>query len=125
MVSGRAIGEVAYATNKNHLMNKWKTAFWICLLLFVISTVSGFVYLTISDMKTGLIKDGSQAYKEDLNKLIIIFNKDLKTKQQIETEFKVNGYSPFVDQKGDTASLMRSDFVFKNDTLIKILARDN
>lgn len=107
--------------NYYETMNKWKIAFWVCLVFFIISGL--FYYLT-NEISIGFMKDNTKCFKEDLAKIIIIINKDLKTKKQIEDEFRENGYSPFTYNKGDTASLFRTDFIFKNDTLVKIIGRD-
>jgi hypothetical protein len=76
-------------------------------------------------MEQGYSKDDRNAYKEDLETLITITNKRLITKKLIEDEFRVNGVSPFLDQKGNKCSLLRMDLIFENDTLVKIIPRDH
>lgn len=102
-------------------MNKWKVAFWISFTIIIIILSCGFFYFFKTEVSIGFIKSNVESYKNDLRITTTIINKELKTKKQIEDEFQINGYSPFFNENGDTCSMLRTNYIFKNDTLIKII----
>jgi len=104
-------------------MNKWKTAFVISLISLIILLLSGFLYIVNTEMKLGYKVDYFKNFKSDYDKILIIYNMKLKTKKEIEFEFKKIDNIPFEDQIGDTVLLTQTDLIFKNDTLMNIKQR--
>ena len=74
-------------------------------------------------MKLGYKVDYFKNFKSDYDKILIIYNMKLKTKKEIEFEFKKIDNIPFEDQIGDTVLLTQTDLIFKNDTLMNIKQR--
>jgi hypothetical protein len=99
-------------------MNKWKLAFWICLILLLL--VSAFSLYSVIDQGVTItyMRDSYEDTETDLNTLSKILNETTITKPQIksllERSNSYNEYSP------DTVSLERVELIFDNDTLRKI-----
>jgi hypothetical protein len=108
-------------------MNKWKTAFWVCFIVWMVTLIIALCICVAKDIKYGFTKDARNSFSTDLGLTTNIINKHLITRKQIEAELKLDGDS-FNDYKGkpgnDTSSLLRTDYVFRNDTLVKIIKRD-
>jgi hypothetical protein len=102
-------------------MNKWKVAFWICLVCSLIIFTIGLKTFIETEISLGFTKDDRNAYKEDLEITTTIINKNLRTKKEVEEEFSVNGYSPFFNEEKDSSYMLRTQYIFKNDTIIKII----
>jgi hypothetical protein len=102
-------------------MNKWKIAFWCCLILLVAVTV--FSVYSIIDQGVTLTyqNEGYRDTENDLDQLIEIINKTDLTKKQIETELKDRNDFEFMDFNTDTISLNRFLLIFDNDRLEKII----
>ncbi len=101
-------------------MNKWKIAFWICLLLLVI--VSSFCVYSIVDQGVSLtyMREGYTDTENDLNNLSKIITETNLSKQQIRNTLKQHHLYEYMDFNTDTVSMDRINLVFKNDTLYEI-----
>lgn len=105
-------------------MNKWKIAFWVCLGVLLFVMISGFLFYIKQEITHGFIKEDRNAYKEDLEITTTIITKGLRTKSEIEEEFKVNGHSPFFNETMDMSFMLRTKWTFKNDSLVKVVIND-
>lgn len=73
-------------------MNKWKIAFWVCLIVLILVTAFG-VYLIIYQAVTLTYqKQGYTDTEKDLDNLIEIINKTDLTKSQIQKNLKTTDY---------------------------------
>jgi hypothetical protein len=98
-------------------MNKWKIAFWVCLIvLFLVTTVG--VYSMIDQAITLTYqKEGYTDIENDLDNLIEVINKTDLTKTQIQKELKDHKLYEYMDFNCDTISLDRVLLIFENDKL--------
>lgn len=104
-------------------MNKWKIAFWCCLLLLVAVTLLA-AYSVIDQAYTITYqKDGYKDTEEDLNTLMDIINKTNRTKTQIVAKLSKNSHFNAVDFQSDTLALNRVVLIFENDSLKKIITQ--
>ena len=101
-------------------MNKWKIAFWICLV--VLLSVSVFSIYSIVDQAVTFTyqKEGYKDTEDDLENIIEIINKTDLTKTQIEKELKGHKLYEYMDFKTDTIALDRVSIIFKDDKLFKV-----
>ena len=102
------------------IKNKWKLAFWICLIILLL--LSGFSIYSIIDKGVTLtyMRDGYENTENDLNSLILIINaKDFK-KASIRKNLKTHRFYNKMDFKKDTVGLERVILIFENDTLKRI-----
>ncbi|MDH6308245.1 uncharacterized protein YpmS [Dysgonomonas sp. PFB1-18] len=101
-------------------MNKWKTAFWICLTFLIIATCSLMyaVYAVIDQSVTLMyLNDDYDRADADLETIIHIVNKTDMDKAEIEAELKTHPYFEYMDFATDTIELKRTVLIFENDTL--------
>lgn len=98
-------------------MNKWKIAFWCCLIFLV--AVTFFSVYSIIDQSVTLAyqKEGYTDTESDLNQLIEIINKTDLTKKQTQTELKDHRLFEYMDFKSDTVSLGRLILIFEKEKL--------
>ncbi len=101
-------------------MNKWKIAFWICLIVLLL--VTAFSVYSIVDQAVTLTyqKEGYKDTEGDLDNIIEIINKTDLTKTQIENELKGHKLYEYMDFKTDTITLDRISIIFKDDKLFKV-----
>jgi hypothetical protein len=101
-------------------MNKWKIAFWSCLIMLCLVTAFS-AYLIINKAVTLTYqKEGYANTENDLMYLIAIFNKTDLTKRQIENILKEHKFYDSLACKTDTISLERVLLIFENGKLKKI-----
>ena len=101
-------------------MNKWKIAFWVCLMILFVVTAFGFYSIFDQSATLTYQKEGYTDTANDLDNLIEIINKTDLTKIQIEKELKGHRLYNYMDFKTDTISLDRVTLVFKDDKLFKV-----
>lgn len=101
--------------------NKWKVAFWICLLLLLL--VSTFSIYSIIDQGVTItyMKEGYTSTENDLNTLIQIVNSNKLSKKEIIDVLTTYKFYDSMDFKRDTMPLERIELIFKNDTLQQII----
>lgn|SRR5690554_4144831 len=101
-------------------MNKWKIAFWCCLVLLV--SVSIYSAYSIVDQAVTLNyhKVDYKDTEDDLDEIIDIINNTNLTKTQIENRLKDHRLYEFMDFETDTVSLNKVLFIFDEDTLVSI-----
>ncbi len=101
-------------------MNKWKKAFWICLI--TMTTLLIFCLYTNLDQAV-LLTDMQKGYSytsHDLENLIKIINETDLTKGQINKLLSNHDNYEFMDFKSDTVALNRKSLIFREDTLFKV-----
>lgn len=102
------------------MKNKWKIAFWICLLLLVVTAVSG-VYLIIDQAVTlTYMKEGYADTESDLETIIQIVGQTDQTKQEIHNVLKEHRLYEYMDFNRDTIVIERVALIFENDSLKSI-----
>ena len=102
------------------MRNKWKIAFWFCLLLFIITGVIGLYSIIDQGVTTSHMRDGYSDTEADLETLIEIIEKTDQTKKGIKNILKKHKIYEFMDFDKDTISLERVSLIFKNDSLKEI-----
>jgi|PorBlaBluebeHill_2_1084457.scaffolds.fasta_scaffold181252_1 hypothetical protein len=102
-------------------MNKWKIAFWTCLMILIFST--GFLVYEIIDQGVTLTyqKEGYANTKNDLNELIKIINQTDLTKSEIKSGLLDHRLYEFMDFESDTIPLERVILIFENNNLKKVV----
>lgn len=102
------------------IRNKWRLAFWICLVILLL--ISGFSIYSIIDQGVTItcIRVGYKNTENDLNSLILITNaKDFK-KASIRENLKSHRFYDMMDFTKDSIELERVILIFENDTLKRI-----
>ncbi len=100
-------------------MNKWKLAFWICLIVLVVVTVFSFYSIVDQAVTITYMRDGYSNTEKDLKMLSKIITETDLSKAQIKSLLeKSNEFSEF---SHDTIPLKRVLLVFNKDTLRKII----
>ena len=103
------------------MRNKWKIAFWFCLLLFIITGVIGLYSIIDQGVTITYMRDGYSDTEADLETLIEIIEKTDQTKNGIKNILKKHRLYEFMDFDNDTISLERVNLIFENDSLKKIV----
>jgi hypothetical protein len=101
-------------------MNKWKIAFWSCLIMLCFVTAFSAYLITDKAITVTYQKEGYENTENDLIQLIAIFNKTDLTKRQIENILKEHKFYDSLEFKKDTISLERVLLIFENSKLKKI-----
>lgn len=98
-------------------MNKWKIAFWCCLIISTL--VIDLLIYSIIDQGVTLAyqKEGYTDTENDLVQLKEIINKTDLTKAQIERALMDHELYEYMDLKSDTISLDRVLLLFENGKL--------
>lgn len=104
-------------------MNRWKIAFWCCLIIMLLTTGTSFYFIIDQGVSLTYMKDGYSNTENDLDEVIEIFNKTDLTKYEIEAILTNHRFYEFMDFENDTVSLERVLLIFKNDSLIEIEKR--
>ncbi len=82
----------------------------------------GFIYFK-QEIIICFSKAEVESFEQDLGNVSIIFNRNLKTKKQIEDKLSKNEFSPFLEKKVDTLIMNKTKLVFENDTLVEIIKK--
>jgi len=101
-------------------MNKWKTAFWVCLTTLIFILIVGFY--TILDQSASLtyMRDGYKDTENDLDNLTKLINETDLTKAQIKESLKRHEHFGNMNFQSDTISLYRVNLIFNNNKLSRI-----
>jgi len=101
-------------------MNKWKSAFWICLTLLAV--VTGISVYSIIDQGVTItyMREGYTDVENDLDNLSKIINKTDFSKTQIKKTLRQHHLFEYMDFNKDTISLDKVALIFKNDKLFKV-----
>lgn len=101
-------------------MNKWKIAFWCCLLLLFIT--NGFLVYSIVDQGVTLTyqEEGYSQTEDDLDEIINIINNTNLSKSEVKKEFDTHSMIEYMDFDSDTVSLYRLILIFRDNQLEKI-----
>ena len=102
------------------MKNKWKIAFWICLLLLIVSAGIGFYSVVDQAVTLTYMKEGYSDTESDLETIIQIVGQTDQTKQEIENLLKDHRLFEYMDFKTDTIGIERVTLIFDNDTLKSI-----
>lgn len=96
-------------------------AFWLCLLLLVVTTVIGVYSLVDQAATLSYMKEGYKGTESDLETIIQIIGQTDLTKPEIETLLKHHRLYEFMDFKKDTIGMERVTLIFENDSLKSII----
>jgi hypothetical protein len=99
------------------MKNKWKIAFWISLLLLVITAATGLYSVVDQAVTLTYMKEGYSDTEVDLESLIQIIEQTDQSKQGIEILLKDHRLFEYMDFKTDTVGLERIILIFSNDSL--------
>ena len=102
------------------MKNKWKIAFWICLLLLIVTAGIGFYSVVDQAVTLTYMKEGYSDTESDLETIIQIVGQTDQTKQEIENLLKDHRLFEYIDFKTDTIGIERVTLIFDNDTLKSI-----
>lgn len=101
-------------------MNKWKIAFWTCLVLLVM-VLSCSVYTVIDQaVAIGYEKVSHTETENDLDDLIKLINETDLSKKEVSETLKTHSLAEFMNFNSDTISMMRISLIFENDRLTEI-----
>ena len=101
-------------------MNKWKIAFWVCLLFFIFSLFISFYSIVDQGVSLTHLRESYSDKENDLNDLIQIINKTDLSKKQIEKEFENHRLFEYMNFDNDSVSLESITLIFENEKLKKI-----
>jgi len=99
------------------MKNKWKIAFWVCLLLLIITGATGLYSIIDQGVTITYMRDGYSDTEADLGTIIQIIGHTDQTKEGIEKVLKDHRLHEYMDFKTDTIGLERVLLIFENDTL--------
>lgn len=102
------------------MRNKWKIAFWLCLLVLVVTTVIGVYSIVDQAVTLSYMKEGYKGTESDLETIIQIIGQTDQTKPEIETLLKHHKLYEYMDFKKDTIGMERVTLIFENDSLKSI-----
>jgi hypothetical protein len=101
-------------------MNKWKIAFWVCLLFFIFSLFISFYSIVDQGVSLTHLRESYSDKENDLNDLIQIINKTDLSKKQIEKELENHRLFEYMNFDNDSVSLESITLIFENEKLKKI-----
>jgi len=101
-------------------MNKWKLAFWICLILLLLVSAISLYSVIDQGVTITYMRDGYENTENDLNTISRIINETNRSKTQIKNLLEKSYDKRFSDFSKDTVPLERVELIFENDTLRKI-----
>lgn len=101
-------------------MNKWKIAFWVCLLFFIFSLLISFYSIVDQGVSLTHLRESYSDKENDLNDLIQIINKTDLSKKQIEKELENHRLFEYMNFDNDSVSLESITLIFENEKLKKI-----
>lgn len=102
------------------MKNKWKIAFWISLLLLVITAATGLYTVVDQAVTLTYMKEGYSDTEADLETLIQIIEQTDQSKQGIEILLKDHRLYEYMYFETDTIGLERVSLIFENDSLKSI-----
>ncbi|NEV95075.1 hypothetical protein G3567_13100 [Psychroflexus sp. YR1-1] len=102
------------------MRNKWKIAFWICLLLLIVTAVIGLYSVIDQAVTLTYMKEGYSDTESDLESIIQIVGQTDQTKQEIENILKDHRLYEYMDFETDTIGIERVLLIFENDSLKSI-----
>lgn len=101
-------------------MNKWKIAFWVCLLFFIFSLLISLYSIVDQGVSLTHLRESYSDKENDLNDLIQIINKTDLSKKQIEKELENHRLFQYMNFDNDSVSLESITLIFENEKLKKI-----
>ena len=101
-------------------MNKWKIAFWICLIVLIATGLFGLYSIIDQGVTITYMKEGYTDTEKDLKTLMELINITNLTKSEIEEAVKNHRLYEYMDFTSDTVYLERIELYFKNDSLDKV-----
>lgn len=103
-------------------MNKWKIAFWCCLILLF--AMNSFLLYSIFDQAVALTYQKEEYFhtENDLDAITIIINNTDMSKSEIKEELKNHNLLKNIDLNfdSDTIMLYKLSLIFENNQLEKI-----
>ena len=102
------------------MKNKWKMAFWICLLFLLVTAGIGFYSVVDQAVTLTYMKEGYSDTESDLETIIQIVGQTDQTKQEIENVLKDHRLYEYMDFRTDTIGIERVTLIFENDSLKSI-----
>jgi hypothetical protein len=102
------------------MKNKWKIAFWLCLLLLVVTASIGFYSVVDQAVTLTYMKEGYSDTEADLETIIQIIEQTDQSKQGVEVVLKEHRLYEYMDFETDTIGLERILLIFGNDSLKSI-----
>lgn len=99
------------------MKNKWKIAFWVCLILLITTGVTSLYSIIDQGVTITYTKDAYTDTEADLETLIEIIGQTDQTKVGVKKVLEEHRLNEYMDFKTDTISLERVLLIFENDTL--------
>lgn len=100
--------------------NYWKTAFWLCLALFMGSLLLASYTIIDQGVMQTYMQEGYYDTEADLETLIDLINKTSLSKSEIRAELKNHRLFEFMSFDTDTVSLERVMLFFSDDQLVGV-----
>tara|TARA_R100000152_G_C6735139_1_gene159393 strand:- start:1 stop:315 length:315 start_codon:yes stop_codon:yes gene_type:complete len=102
------------------MRNKWKIAFWVCLLLLIVTAAIGFYSVVDQAVTLTYMKEGYSDTEADLETVIQIIEQTDQSKQEVKMVLKEHRLYEYMDFETDTIGLERILLIFDNDSLKSI-----
>jgi biopolymer transport protein ExbB/TolQ len=105
---------------RRRMKNKWKIAFWICLILLIVTSSIGFYSVVDQAVTLTYMKEGYSDTEADLETIIQLIEQADQSKQAIHKVLKEHRLYEYMDFERDTIELERVSLIFENDSLKSI-----
>lgn len=102
------------------MINKWRVAFWICFVIFIVSGLFGLNIIFDQGVTITYMQKGYKETENDLRILIEFINKTNFTKVEIEESLKNHRLFDYMNFNTDVVVLERVLLHFENDRLEKV-----
>lgn len=103
-------------------MNKWKTAFWICLTVLILMSFGSIHTIIDQGITLTYLKEGYTNIDNDLDQIIELINKTDFTKDEVILILQKYERSKHLDLTSDTIELERVNLIFDNNN-IKVISK--
>lgn len=105
---------------ENRKNNRWKTSFWICLVLLLLTVVVGAYAIVDHSVTLTHLRESHQETEADLQTVIELINETDLTKDEIEVRLQKHRLRENMKFESNTVSLERVQLRFENGRLEKM-----
>lgn len=99
------------------MRNRWKTAFWICLLLLGVTVAMGAYAVLDQAVTLTHLKEGYSDTEADLETMMQIINQTDLSKQKVKRVLEDHELYEYMNFNSDTISLDRVSLTFESGKL--------
>lgn len=101
-------------------MNRWKIAFWICLIVWILTLGFSLFSMLNSSFTITYMREGFDNTERDLGTILRIVNETDLKQEQVREILKDHDKSGLRDFEGDTIYMERTMIIFRKGRLASI-----